>query len=293
MSEMVIDPDIPAQAAPADPSPATEPPPVAAVAEEDDPTAGLDDAEAKLQALHSALTAARGQLREMKPLAQKAHALEQEVNQFRPYAQFLQQNPHLLQQPQQQPAPIPSSDDPALVELARTLDLYDATTGKPDTARAEKIRTLTRTEAAQIAQQAIAPVQESNYEARAGQNVQQIMSTAKVGGKPVESQYLAAAIRQITNHVPRSEAMRILADPTVANFVRLTAAGLQAEAMGQAPAVPTLTAPALHVESAGGGTEYTLSDSSRKLAKAAGLNEQAFTARAKKYVPGRSNILED
>jgi hypothetical protein len=46
------------------------------------------------------------------------------------------------------------------------------------------------------------------------------------------------------------------------------------------------------VESAGGQTDIQMSEGSRRLMKATGRSESEWTAAAKKYTPGRSNVLE-
>ena len=140
----------------------------------------------------------------------------------------------------------------------------------------------------------MAPLQEATHEQQAAANVQNIMQTTKVGGKPLDPQYLKTAIQTITASVPKADAMRILADPNVAGVVKRVAQGLQAEAMGQAPPpVPAPADPPLHRESAGGGSDQiVLNENSKRLARVAGISEKDFVDRARKYVPGRSNVLE-
>ena len=156
---VVIDPNVP-ESPPAE-SPPQAPPQAAApesppqdAATEDHPEAVEVAPGVKMVPL-GALQAVREELKQAKPLAQRAAQLEQQVAQFAPYVQFLQAHPQLLtpQQPAQAAATPPApQDDPALVELAKTLDLYTAD-AKPDTTRAAKIRDLTRAEAKREAQQ--------------------------------------------------------------------------------------------------------------------------------------------
>lgn len=237
-----------------------------------------------------ALRAVREELKHLKPIAERAAQLEQEVNQSRPYVEFLQRHPQLLNPQPAAPEPDPQ-DDPALVELARTLELYDSATGKPDVKRAETIRSMTRAEAQSIAQQEIAPMREATYEQKAGANLSSIMQSAKTAdGAPLQEQYLKAAVQSITASLPRGEAVKVLADPAVANVIKLTALGLQASTQRSAPAAPA--SPALHVETAGGSSDVPMSEGSRRLARMTGIGEKQWQDTAKRYQPGRSNSLE-
>lgn len=233
--------------------------------------------------------ALREELRQLKPLAEQAQQLDAYVRDVRPYVEFLKANPNLLQ-PQTQPQPAAPQTDPALVELARTLELYDPATGQPDVARAAKIRDLTRAEAQAIADQRIAPLQEGTHEQRAAANLQAILATKDADGRPLEQQYVVQAVQTITSSLPSAEAKRILADPKVAQLLRLTALGMQASAKKSGPVPPT--EPPLHVESPGGGGGVVLSEDSRRLAKLAGIPEKDYAERAKRFQPGRSNVLE-
>lgn len=297
MSEQVIDPDVLQPADQVPPAENTEAPPptqdAAPPAEEDDHPEAVEFQPGVKYVPVGALKAVRDELKALKPQAQRAQQLEAEAAENRGIVEFIKANPQILHP--QQPAPrqaLPPDSDPALVQIAKTLDLY-TTDGKPDVQRAQIVRNMTRAEAQAVAQQAIAPIEASTYEARAAQNIQEIMGTT-VAGKPIEQQYLVQALRTITTQVPRSEAMRILADPTVKEVVRQNAAGLQALAQGAAPPPKAPLPPVLQTETAGGSgeTTYELPESSKRLARAAGIKESDFAARAKKYVPGRSNVLE-
>jgi hypothetical protein len=183
-------------------------------------------------------------------------------------------------------------NDPELVELARDLELYHPQTGQPDVTRAAKIRDMNRREAERIAQQAIAPIQERTYEQQAAQNLHTVSNTFKnADGTTIDTEYMTAAIKAITANLPKEEAFRVLADPAVANVVGLMAQGLQAQHKKAAPAPANLPAP-LHVESAGGHSDIQLSEGSRRLMRAVGRTESDWKDAAKRYVPGRSNVLE-
>lgn len=292
MSEQngIVD-ESPAATTPESPPPVEETPQVAAPAvdaDDDHPEAVADAAGQRFVPV-SALQAVRGELKALKPHAERAQQLEAWANDVRPYVEFLKANPQLLQP--QAPAPAgPPQVDPALVELARTLELYDATTGQPDVARASVIRDMTRMEAAQIAQATMAPVQERTHEQQAAANLQAITATTDADGRPLEQAYVMQAVRQITDSLPKAEALRVLADARVANLIRFTALGLQSAQKKSGPAAPAT--PPLHIETAGGGSGYVMTEESRKLARAAGVPEKEWTERARAYRPGQSNVLE-
>ena len=120
----VVDPDI-------------QPPPEAAIAEPEAAIAeNLPPAEDEIpEAVEvqpgvrvvpvGVVKALRDEIKALKPQAQRTADLEREVGAHRAVVEFIRANPHLMQPPQvpQQAAPNPG-DDPGLVELARTLDLY-------------------------------------------------------------------------------------------------------------------------------------------------------------------------
>lgn len=286
----VVDPDV--QPAPAAETPAPAPQEAAPApqepAEEDHPDAVEVQPGVKMVPL-SALHGVREELKALKPVAQKAQQLEQQVAQFAPYVQFLQAHPELLQaQPPAQPqAPAPQ-DDPALVELARTLDLYTAD-AKPDTARAAKIRDLTRAEAQAVAQQTIQPIQEGTWEQAAAQNLTWMVGQKDAFGRPLEEAYVVESVRSIYGALPRGEALRVLADKRVAELITDIAVSRQSrgKAYTAPPAAPT--SPALHVESAGGSTPVNVSEDHTKRL---GVSHDKYVASAKRYQPGKSNVLE-
>src|SRR5688572_6928606 len=151
----------------------------------------------------SAVIALRRELKDLKPLAGKATQLEQTVNEMRPYVDFLRTNQHLMQPQAPAPvAPTPPAEDPALVELARTLELYDPKTGLPDVARAGKIRDMTQAtasaQAQQIVERHVAPLQATTNEQRAGANLQHVLTSYKdANGRAIDQQFVAEAVGAI------------------------------------------------------------------------------------------------
>lgn len=281
----VVDPDAPPAAPSADPAPPAEPPPADPVVEE----------EGEVTVPVGVAKALREEIKSLKPLAQKAQQLESELNAIKPFATFLQQNPHLLQPHQPAPAPPPDpKTDPALIDYARTLDLYTAE-GQPDVARAQKLRDMTRADAQAIAREALAPIAASTNEQKAAANLNQVMQTAQANGTPLEEQYLIQAVQGVTGRVERTEAVRILSDPNVVNLLAITALGLQSMQKKGAPAPAAPVAqpgPVLEVERPGGPGQVQMSEDSRRLMRSAGVSEKQWTESAKKFVPGKSNVLE-
>lgn len=285
----VVDPDV-APAAPVLPAgqAVQDQPPPQAPAEEDHPEAVEVQPGVKMVPL-SALHGVREELKALKPMAQRASELEQQVQQFAPYVQFLQAHPELLTpQPAAQPqAPAPQ-DDPVLVELARTLDLYTAD-AKPDTARAAKIRDLTRGEATAAAQQALQPVQERSWEQSAAQNLTWMVGQKDAFGRPLEERYVVESVRSIYGSLPRGEALRVLADSRVAELITDIAVSRQSRAKPYAAPPQAPDGPALHVESAGGATPVHVSEDHTKRL---GMSHDNYVASAKRYQSGKSNVLE-
>lgn len=239
--------------------------------------------------------ALREELKQAKAQAAEAARLRAELDSARPYVEFLQQNKHLLEQRPPAPAPPPDpKTDPALIEYARTLDLYTAE-GQPDVARAQKLREMTRAEAEAVARATLAPVAAQTYEQRAAANLSQVMEVTKANGTPLEEQYLIQAVQSVTGRVPREKAVEILSDPAAVNLLALTALGLQA-ASKKAPAAPTAPVaqpgPVLDVERPGGPGQIQMSEDSRRLMRIAGVSEKQYVESAKRYVPGKSNSLE-
>lgn len=238
-----------------------------------------------------ALKAVRDENKTLKAKAERADALESELNAARPYAEFLRNNPHLMQPAAPAPvAPTTTGPDPELVDLAKALDLYDAA-GQPDVSRAERIAKFSDKRAEKIADQRMAPVQEQTNESRAAANLQTLITTVKDGdGRAVEEQYVVAAVKSITGQVDKGTALKILADPNVVRVIGLTALGLQAASKKSPPKGPQ--APPLEVETAGGGHDVELNDFSKKLARSTGRTEKQYAEAAKRYVPGKANSLE-
>lgn len=264
--------------------------------EDPDPTEGLQEAAEQVAALKNALTAARGQLRELKPQAQQVQQLQQRLSQIEPlvpFAEFVKNNPHLLQQ-QPPPAPAPPPDphtDPQLVAYAKRFDLYTAD-GKPDVERAKAIIDDNRSIAREEAQRLMEPVQHATHEQRAIANLNGVLAIKDGSGEPLRQEFITQAVQSIAQGVDQKELIRLLADPKVAHVVGLTALGLQAAAP-KPKKVEAPTAPPLHVETAGGGSpNYQLTASGKRMAQLAKIPEKTYVETAKGFNPNGPNTFE-
>ena len=286
---------------PAKPEPQQEPPPAdpqaqvaqPPAAEDDDPADGLTETEEKLNALRSALTATRGKLRDMKPAAEENARLKQQLEQIAPlipYAQFVQANPHLLQ-PQQQAPQEPAKADPLIEATAKRYDLYTPD-GKLDLERASAIVSDQRQIAREEAQAVVQPYQQQTHQTQLQANIQWMSSLKTADGQTLEREMIEDTIRSIYGALPQAEALKVLADPKVAQVVGYVALGRQAATKKGAPQPGPLPGPALHVETAGGSSEVRISDGSRTLFNKAGISEKDALASAKRFKPGVSNVLE-
>jgi hypothetical protein len=243
----------------------------------------------------SAVIALRKELKAAKPLADKATALESELNQLRPYAEFVRANPQLLERQQPvAPPQTPPSQDPELITYARRLDLYDAQ-GQPDVTRAAEIRDMVRKDAAMAAAEMVRPVVNQTHEERAAANLNSVLGQKDAHGRPIAADTVKAVVGQLASGLrghpnAQAELSRLLADPQVIQLVADRAFAEQSRSGRPAPQAP-LT-PALEVESAGGSGSIVLGDGSRRLMKDAGISEKDAVESAKRYRPGRANVLE-
>lgn len=274
-----------AEAAAVDPA---QPPP-----DEPDPSEGLSEVAEQVSALKAALTQARGQLRDLKPLAQRTQQVEAELNSIKPYAEFVKNNPHLLQ-PQAPPAPVAPPDpstDPQLVSYAKRFDLYTGD-GKPDVERAKAILDDNRKIAREEAQALVAPLEQQTYEQKAAANLTQVMAFKDGDGNVLQPVYIEEAVKSLAQGTDKAQLVKMLADPRVAKVIGVTALGLQAMATKK-PAAVAQPGEALHVETAGGrGPDYTMGDADKRVAKIARVSEKDWTAMNKNFNPNGPNSFE-
>ena len=239
----------------------------------------------------AAVLAERSEKRALKEKAARADALEQYVNESRPYVEFLKNNPQLLQPRQPDPVPsaapqTPPADDPETLEAARLLDFYMGDgSGRLDATRGAKLRAMIRAEAEKIADSRVKPIYDQTYQSQSQVNFQRALQLKDPNGRSPSE----ASLRQIWQTV----GPEITADPRAAGILAMTALGI--DAMGQRPIVaPPASAP-LMTEASGGTTRSVrpLSDLERKLAAERRVPEVKWQELTKGHKVGHTNVLED
>jgi hypothetical protein len=242
----------------------------------------------------AALMAERQKRQELQPLAQKAQELEGFVNENRAYIEFLKANPDFLRRPPVQEAPKAQEapkDDPAALELARSLDLYDAN-GNPDVARAAKIKSVMAATAEERAKQLVQPFEQQQTQARAVHNYQAVVRAAQdagVGKEIVDFLW--------TESMKQADGMRVWADEGNARSMALLAIGANTayqQRQPKKPAAPELPPPVV-TEASGGNprTRPVLSGLEARVAKERGVSESAWAKNLEGFKPGTQNVLED
>lgn len=285
-----VEDDTPVPPAPEPPAPpiAAAPPAEAVMPPAEPEDADLNDPEllkdeSRLKAILSETSRVRQQNRDLKAKVGRVDELESAVRDSAPYVQFLKANPGLMQRQAPPAAPAESVADPQAEILAKTLDLYTPE-GKPDVARAATIRNMMKTEAQQIAQQAIAPVHERSAQEQSARNYQIALTVKDAQGRTPSPEALAQIWRTMPAHQT--------ADPSVASILALTALGLDSVNKRPAPAPPA--APPLVTEGAGGAARRpTLSALEANIARERGIPESKWAEHTKGFVAGRSQQLED
>lgn len=232
----------------------------------------------------AALKAAREEAKSLRERASQADTLAAELAQARPYQQFVQQNPQLVQ-PQAPVAP-PSNADPELVELARAMDYYKAD-GSPDLDRAKKYDGLLTQRATKIAQQMVGPVAHSHAQTQSNSNWSIVAQEKLPNGQAIDTTLLG----QMWQHLPVEQT----ANPAVAAMVRdLTiAAQMRKSPLPNAPPPPN--SPPVHTENLGRAPQapVRMSETERAVAAQRGMSDEKYTKLTSGFQPGRMNPLED
>jgi len=253
----------PVPAAP--PAPPPEPP----APEEPD---AVDVAGQKMVPL-SALLAERAEKKTFKDKASRLDEIAGWVEQVQPELEELRR--------QKSQPPAPTGDDPKLVELATTLDLY-TNEGKPDVKRAAKLAQYV----GQEAQAQLQPLHQQNARDKAIANFHEV---SKLPGVNTD------ALRQVWNAMAQTpEGLQHLADPTIAKTYAAVVRGYAAfETPAPAPAAP----PALITEAAGNRStpfaRTSLDDIQSKVMAVRGIDSKRYADLTKGFKPGTSNSLED
>ena len=245
--------------------------------------------EQRVRGLIGELSRKRAENRTLKEQATKAAQLEAENAQLRPYADFLKNNPQVLQPPRQ-PDPVPTQPeaDPDAVEAARLMDFYTAD-GKPDVDRGARWLALQDRRSSRAAQQAVQPMQQESVHAKAQANYTQLRTWANSAGvkqQIIDGLWTAAA--------GEPGGLETLAKPDSLRAIALMAMGANAMATPKQPAAP---AQAPVVTEPGGGRATTpamrLSGLEERTLAQKGLSAAKYEELTKGFKPGVSNVLED
>ena len=255
----------------------------------------------------SAVQALRKDNKELKAQAAKVPQLEQRLQQIEPlvpFAEFVKNNPHLLQPQTAQPAPVPVplDADPALVNYAKRFDLYTAE-GKPDVERAKAIIDDHKKMAEEAAQAAVAPLQQQTNEQRAIANLNEILALKDGEGNAINADFITQAVASLVPPAKtpqeaqknQQELIKMLADKGVASVVANVALGLQARAPKQpkGAAQPPVPGAPLHVETAGGkAPQYTINASGKRMAEIAKIDPKKYEETARAFNPNGPNTFE-
>lgn len=288
MADVIPVDDDPSDDAPAPVAAPPAEPPAPAETPAPDPIAALEAAsEEDLKKLDpngllAALKAERAEKKALKETAQKAQALEQEIAQARPYVQFLQAHPELLQPRPADPVPTAPSVDPEAVQYAKEFDLYTPE-GKPDIEKAQRLLKFHDDRASRKAREAVQPIEALTDQQLSAAMFHQVANMPAPNGQKVD----ADALKQLWASVPA----RLSKDPGVAALLHAAAAGFtRTPATVAAPAAPPVV-----TEAAGKVPTRTLSISALDKAVAAhkGMDETEFANLTKGFVKGRTYQLED
>lgn len=224
-----------------------------------------------------------------KELQARLQQLESQYGQIAPYAEFLKNNPQLLNPKQPEPQVHEPQDDPDLVELAQTLELYDPQTGKPDVKKAEKILNVQRREAERIAAQQVQPFQQQQIQAQVAQNYAMAVNAKTPDGEPLNRQVFDDLWRQAA---AEPGGMKTLSDPrSVMALVLMASGAARWTQQPKAPAPP----PPLETEASGGNPRMrpSLSALEERIAADRGVAPSKWAERTSRFQRGASNALED
>jgi hypothetical protein len=274
--------------------PAVDPPPPEA------PTAEMPPADqhaAEVEAVEvggqkyvplAAVLAERNEKKALKDRASKADAYEAELAQMRPYIQFLQANPQLLQP--RTPEPVPAhqapAEDPDALEAAQMMDFYTSD-GKPDVARGAKWLALQDRRNQRQTQEAVRPYAEQSQQERSQVNFMRAAQIADADGrKPSE-----AALREVWSNMPAE----LTSDPKVAGLLAMIAFGMDRVRTKDGPVAPPVPPPAMVTEASGGTprVRQVMSALESRVAAERNINQTNWMDRTKGFTANRPSVLED
>lgn len=248
--------------------------------------------EGRVRGLIGELSRKRAENRTLKTQAERASALETELNQARPYLEFMRNNPQLLQPRQPEPqAPPPPDADPRAVQAARLMDFYTAD-GKPDVNRGAEWIRLQEDIASGVAQKAMAPTVQQSLQDKAQSNYTMLRNFKLPDGKPLR-QDIVDGIWQAAAREPNG--LATLANPQSVQALALLAIGAHSLSVPGPTAPPALTPPVVTEPVGGRATtpQVRLSGIEERTLKQSNLSPTKYQELTKDFKPGVSNVLED
>lgn len=267
--------------------PAVETVPEPVVPEDPDESSAVEVQGGKYVPL-GALKAVRAENQEWKTKAAEAETLRNTVAQLQGSLATFQ---HLQQQGLQARPPEvvqPTTADPELIDIARQLDFYTPT-GEPDVVRASKHAATIESRAMKIAQQMVAPLQQTAHAQQSAANYQTALRTTAPNGLKPSAETLTWMWRNLP--------AEYTADPRVAQVLPALALGLDTLKGGQLPPPPAPpVGPPIVTEAAGGLTptrRAVMTDMERAVAATRGMDEEKYRKLTQDYRPGRTSTLED
>jgi hypothetical protein len=241
------------------------------------PLSAVTGAREKIKSVKAERDTYKAQAERAPQLEQELQQLREQLNQALPGHQAYQA---LLAAQQVQQPPAQAEDTTELEELAKDLDLYEATTGKPDIEKARKIHNRQMKLAESVARQHVAPIENRAIAQQSHIMLQRAMLT-EVGG--------AKADPGILQQVWKALDPQLTATEEGAKQALLSALGYS-HAMGKIGTKPApvkaqeLPEPLLTEKAGGkeGAYGFTMTDSERRVAREMGITDKEYAETAAK-----------
>lgn len=283
--------------APAAPEPAAaapaESPAVASTEGEEidltDPELAKD--QKRISGLIAELSRKREEVRTLKPKAQQADALQQQVQQTQPYVDFLRANPDLMKPRQPEPAhPAAPAEDAEAIEAAKLYDFYDST-GKPDAVRGRAHLAMVQRQAEALVRQHVQPIQQSAAHQQAQANYTALVTWKDAAGKAmVDKNALDGVWRHMISQPGGLETLATREGALTAAATARGFAGLTAP-----PTIAPPVGPPIHTESSGGQPKprASLTPQQEGIARERGWKPDTYAKLTQGFTKGRPTILEE
>ena len=246
--------------------------------------------EQRVRGVIGELSRIRAENRTLKEQAGRLAQVEAELNQSRPYVEFLRANPHLTQPRQPDPVPAAPEADPDAVEAARLMDFYTAD-GKPDVDRGARWLALQDKRSNRAAQAQMQPLQQQSMQERAQANYAMLRNFTLPDGSKLQ-QTIVDGIWTATQR--EQNGLATLANPESVRALALLAIG--AQSLGTRPQPSAPANPPLVTEATGGKGSLPaqrLSNLEERTITQRGMKPAAYQELTKNFKAGQSNVLEE